>query len=172
MPDPRIIPTMTTNTAPSGVASASSEYTEAYQAWQALDNDTATFWHSTGTGPPWWVQYQFASPCLISAYSVNNSAGNYIQSEFNLQGSKDGSAWTLLDSQTGLSLSYNTTYTYTLAALAHYTYFRLTITNAGTYTALSEFGLYGVEMQLPACYVHSRRNRLDRAGVSTVNSLA
>ena len=43
-----LIPVMTSNTTPSGEASASSQNTS-YYAYMAFDNDTATFWRGNST---------------------------------------------------------------------------------------------------------------------------
>ena len=38
------VPIMTANNAPSGVASADTEYSAVYAAWKAFDKNTATCW--------------------------------------------------------------------------------------------------------------------------------
>ena len=43
-----LIPTMTSNTTPSGVASSSTDYSSSYQAWRAFDG-ASTEWSSLGS---------------------------------------------------------------------------------------------------------------------------
>ncbi len=142
-----LIPTMTGYTAPSGTVSASSEYS-GYPAWQAVDADPAgTGWCSVA-GLPQWIQYQFPSAVVVTAYSMAALSGytNRMPSDFTLQGSNDGSTWTTLDSRTGVSgWSGTTAQTFSAANTTAYTHYRLNITaNGGAgYATLGSFQLIG-----------------------------
>lgn len=91
LPDPNsiaLIPTMTSATTPSGVASASTEYsTGAYPAWKAFDNDNNTYWNSAvGSMSNQWLQYQFPNPVVANRIKIQ--AGSAIS--YTLQGSNNG----------------------------------------------------------------------------------
>jgi F5/8 type C domain len=67
-----IIPTMTSNTSPSGVASTSSVYASGYDAWRAFDkvvnSDTGRWLSAAGTSA--WLQYDFGEPKTIQKYTI------------------------------------------------------------------------------------------------------
>ena len=130
----RLNPIMTSNTAPSGVASASSVGSNA--AWNAFDNTATTSntaWVSNGAAPQW-VQYQFTSSLIIRSYSIlyaSTVSGRPVN--FNLQGSNDGISFTTLDTRTGFAFTngqYNTL-TITNPTTA-YSYYRLNVTATDT----------------------------------------
>ncbi|WP_411348005.1 hypothetical protein [Paenibacillus sp. WLX2291] len=67
-----LIPQMTSNTAPSGVASANEEYSSLYAAYKAFNRSTSqsyedTWEPRTSTG---WLSYQFPEPVAISKYTI------------------------------------------------------------------------------------------------------
>lgn len=144
------IPTMTSNTTPSGRASADSEYSSGgYAAWRAMDNDNSSYlsgWVSNENGSfPHWLEYQFPSGKIITSYSI--TAWNYTNTisptAWSLQGSSNGSSWTTLDTQSGQSLSQNQKKTYAISNSNSYVYYRLYIT-AGSdsrMVAIGEFEL-------------------------------
>lgn len=101
------IPAMTSATAPSGVASASTAG-GGTAAWQAMSRVVADTWQATtNTGT---LQYQFAVGTIVTQYTLQvNSAslgGAFAAKAPNtwtFQGSNDGAAWTTLDTQTGIN---------------------------------------------------------------------
>ena len=145
-----LIPTMTSNTTPSGVASASTAYvtTPAYSAFGIAYftgggvDATTNGWVSDGSALPQWLQYQFTAAQTISQYSITPSAedtapwsNNHFPSRspstWQLQGSNDGSSWTTLDTHTGYaSWVYGTPVKFSLTP-ATYRYFRLYVTANG-----------------------------------------
>ncbi len=72
-----LIPTMTSNTSPSGVCSASSTYDASFPAWKAADkvNSGTDGWGSnavpTEASPQWW-QYEFASATRVVSFGMQN----------------------------------------------------------------------------------------------------
>lgn len=73
------VPTMTSNTTPSGVASASLEGSGDHYAWHAFDKSDSTFWGAGVTTLPQTVYYEFTNSIKLSAfsykaYSYNNAA--------------------------------------------------------------------------------------------------
>lgn len=81
------VPTMTSNTTPSGVASASSELSSNYRAWGAFTDDATKYWAcSSGAGR--WIQYEFASAVTINALYLTTMQQGV--KKFKVQGSNDG----------------------------------------------------------------------------------
>ena len=87
------VPTMTSNTAPSGVCSASAAVA-GYEAYKAFDNNNSTFWHvNTTTFTGNWIQYQFATACKLHLVDISITAIQDGQT-WKLQGSNDGVTFT------------------------------------------------------------------------------
>ena len=123
---------MTSNSAPSGTASASSENTAAQQAWKAFNNTTGDLW-ITGTAGAGWIKYDFGSgvtktPVAITIQASTSPTGAPASGTF--QGSNDGSSWTTLKTLSGLSWSSNEIKTFTFSNTTAYRYFILNITPA------------------------------------------
>jgi hypothetical protein len=142
------IPTMTSNTSPSGRASADSIINPDYDAWKAMDKTNAGYfcWLSgQDNNFPHWLQYQFTSGKTITFYSITSRNYTMVVSPtaWKLQGSNNGSSWTDLDTQTGQSFSQNEKKTYTISNTNSYTYYRLYITAWDTsyYVGIGEFEL-------------------------------
>lgn len=92
-----ITPVMTSNTTPAPyVASASSELvassTSTDYAYRAFDKDLSTmpriFWHSA-LGEEQWLQLDFGSNTIISAFSITAHEANMAPTTFSLSGSYD-----------------------------------------------------------------------------------
>ncbi|HEX3044825.1 MAG TPA: discoidin domain-containing protein [Bacillota bacterium] len=102
-----LVPIMTSNTSPSGIASASSIFdtTSTYDAWRAFDgNDTsATFshWVSGNGSIPAWLSYEFTEPKYIIGYHIlaEYTLSDRTPKEWSFQG-WDGTAWVTLDTRT------------------------------------------------------------------------
>jgi hypothetical protein len=94
-----VIPIMTSDTAPSGVASASSETSNF--AWSAFDNNNATRWSVAFTAPQW-VAYKFNTPVTIRRYAITGDAASATgdPKTWTFEGSNDGGVtWQILDTQ-------------------------------------------------------------------------
>lgn len=65
------------------------------------DNNTSTKFLYFGFNPAGWFQLQFAAPVNIGAYTLTsaNDAPGRDPKSWTLQGSKDGSTWTVLDTR-------------------------------------------------------------------------
>lgn len=105
------IPNMTSNTLPSGTASASTQGSGG-DAYRAFDADPKTYWFPT-TNQSGYLQYDFGSAVVIVGYviyrakegtSTDYSATDYAPGSWEFQGSNDGTNWTTLDAQTGFVL--------------------------------------------------------------------
>lgn len=115
---------MSSNTTPSPlVASAESEYSGSYQAWQCFDGNSATDWVSmttsaSGGAISTWVRIDLGAGngvvptgCKITSSS---NGGRIPPTDFEFQGSNDGSAWTTLVNQSGLSWTTSETKTFSI----------------------------------------------------------
>ena len=85
-----------------GTPTASSDVGGSHTPAIAFDGDLATFWQSTNSGTPWWLQYEFASAITPTEYAV--TVGQSLSDAthpltFALQ-YWDGSAWQAADTQT------------------------------------------------------------------------
>lgn len=145
-----LIPEMTSNTTPSGVASASTEYNSNYYAYKAFDRSTQSLWSSSdGVSADQWIKYDFGSPTQVCAMSfVNRDNSGYAVGEFKLQGSLDDTNW--VDIDTVDSLSVAETEFIPLDAPVRYRYYRWYVvsnvsgsSNAGT--GFIGLQLYGTE---------------------------
>ncbi len=140
-----LIPTMTSNTAPSGVASASSVFDSETYAYKAFDNDHSTTWHSVENGIPAWVKYKFPSKVCVRKAKIKpfvSSVGTYCR-DFVIQGSNDDSNWTNLYSGTNPNGS-NADIVVNFANSNKYQYYRCYMPNSYTrFCALVSLQLYG-----------------------------
>lgn len=138
------IPLMTSNTSPSGIASASSVSGSNF-AYLAFDQNFGTSWFSL-TSNAAWLQYQFPVAKTIRRYAFRTAASsaNRNPRTWTFEGSNDGTTWTVLDTQTNLTLSLTTWYQYPIASPASYLYYRLNITAvniAGSGPELAELNM-------------------------------
>jgi len=125
-----VTPKMTSNTEPSGVASASKEYAAAYFAFDntiGINNK----WF-TASEAPGWLQYQFPTSKVIARYTLqdNNESGYQDRNpkDWTFKGSNNGSDWTTLDTQSGITFTQNEKKTFSFSNLTPYTYYRIEIT--------------------------------------------
>jgi hypothetical protein len=144
------IPTMTSNTAPSGTASASSSLSSTYYPWKALDDDADTWWSTTSAGAATcWLMYDWSAynTKIVTSYTITarNGAGNQdgAPKTFKLQG-YNGSTYTDLSTpadQTAWGDGEKRIFSF--ANTTPYRGYRLYITahNGGTYTEIAEFEL-------------------------------
>ncbi|CTQ53104.1 hypothetical protein LP7551_01625 [Roseibium album] len=94
------VPDMTSNTAPSGTVTASNGSSSAWQVFNRSEGKTVLSASAEG-----WVQYQFTSAKIIDAYMLqapnDNSQNDDMPWQWNLEGSNNGTDWTILDTQDG-----------------------------------------------------------------------
>ncbi|OXS26404.1 MAG: hypothetical protein BI182_08395 [Acetobacterium sp. MES1] len=128
------IPIMTSNTLPSGVASASSDAGTNVQAYKAFDNDPNSYWQSSGNGPAW-LQYSFTTPITPTMYEIQvNTSGNYFPSFWTLLGSDDAVSWTVLDVQNKELWGASQKLAFNINCSKSYKYFRLNMPNNSSYS--------------------------------------
>jgi hypothetical protein len=141
------VPTMTSNTTPEGVASASSIYSSSYGAFKAFDKNTGTYWQAGGDAPQW-IQYQFVSPVFVHTITLTgySSSGNgYNPNSITIQASNDGSTFT--DIQTFNQEFTSTATTLYIAKQGYYRYWRVrvnsTVGDSGYQPVIKELNFKG-----------------------------
>lgn len=139
--DSGLVPTMTSDTTPSGIVSASSTLSSSsYPPWRAFDKNNGTFWASSTSGPPQWLEYEFPSPTIVNSYvllATNTDAP--VTWEFQAW---DGTSWVVLQSiinapKVGIATTYNFTNT---TAYSRYRMYMLAPFSQG-YMAINELTL-------------------------------
>ncbi|MGG1156232.1 discoidin domain-containing protein [Brevibacillus formosus] len=95
-----IIPVMTGDATPSGVASASSGTTN--HPWYAFNGDTTNYWYSTGIPTitsPEWIAYEFPEPKIVKRYDILSytSGDGGRPRDWTFEGTNDGVNWDVLD---------------------------------------------------------------------------
>ncbi len=135
-----LIPTMTSNTTPSGVASSGGDINSNWQPWTAFDAIYGTFqtWYSSGI--PAWIAYDWGAGNgkVITKYVITGSADgneNAARGAYSWQFQGwDGAAWVTLHSVTasvpltsGLQVR-----THTFANASNYEKYRLYVTASGS----------------------------------------
>ena len=119
-----LVPTMTSNTTPSGEASASA-YNTNREAYHAFDGNSSNYWGST-TSSNQWVQYDFGTAKIVTSVSIKALYATQIRlKNFKIQGSNDGSTFT--DIYTGVypNDTSEPLETYTFTNSTAYRYWRL-----------------------------------------------
>ncbi|MDH6671982.1 hypothetical protein M2277_002644 [Paenibacillus sp. LBL] len=146
------IPAMTSNTAPNGLAFASSQFSDSYAAWYAFNKKDDYEGWAMRTGSTSYLGYGFTIPKTIIKYAVRSGTLlTELPKSWTLSGSNDSTngadgTWNLLDSQTGQT--WTTNYTdkdYTVKTPGSYKFFRINITenNGNTaYIGINELKLY------------------------------
>jgi len=148
------VPKMTSNTTPSGVASAISEYpTPTRYAWYAFNGTIATnpdyIWYPNSQATSdIWIQYKFTSAVCITAFKIKigTPSNPNTTSSFKLQGSNDGTTFTDITSVYTTTSSDELVYSFENSN--SYQYYRLYFTDShisgGQYNgAVNELQFYG-----------------------------
>lgn len=119
------VPIMTSDTTPSGVASASSS-TPPYEPYRAFDGDDSTAVSPATVVSVGWVQYQFVNPVCINKVAIMAGTGARVR-QFDILMSNDGSTWENLLSDT--NPNDEIWHYYKAINNKYYLYFRLNIKN-------------------------------------------
>ena len=126
------IPTMTTNSAPSGTASSTST-SSGYEAYKAFDKNAGTYsWNiNVGLTPPWDTKYAFANSThlykVIATVKSPHSDTNPFT--YSIQHSNNNTDWTTLATYTAESFTGAEAKTKTLTVLAPlFKYVRVNVT--------------------------------------------
>lgn len=149
-----LIPTMTSNDAPLGHATASSIWASRHQPFNLFNGikDDAYGWASSQTQPFGWIAYEFDSPTVINQFAlwprsdINQDAyKNETPKDFTFD-AWDGENWVILHSETNISdWEANVEKVFSLSNEKSYTKYRLNIINnngLSGFTALGEMEMY------------------------------
>ncbi|MGR6760458.1 discoidin domain-containing protein [Paenibacillus sp. T2-29] len=147
-----LIPTMTSNTAPSGIASASTEYGDRWKAWNAFDHLVDDYgWVAASGNTTGWLCYKFPSSLRITRYTITMRSGSHAESPntWTFEGSSDGAAWSVLDTRSNISFSTNLSQSFDFTNGAPYPYYRINITknNGGGLLRISEMEMYAKQYE-------------------------
>lgn len=140
-----LVPKMTSNTTPSGVASANYNNANAYLAF---DGDASTSWDSNNSTLPKLLTYQFSTPQRIVSYGLQGRAAG-IPYGWIFQGSNDGTNWVNLDQRSGQNPSALTVYSFSNSE--YFNIYRLYITAAQGSPRVISLGMYGIK-ETPTFY--------------------
>ena len=148
------VPTMTSDTTPSGVASGDSHTLSSYPAYKAFNGTNTDYldcWY-TQNSTSGWLQYQFSSAVAIAKIWMKNRAGtvgSYSPQTFKLQGSNNGTSWADLGSYVNNNDDAGAETSYIVDSYGtKYTYYRLNISLFHTFSgynngAIGQLQLYG-----------------------------
>lgn len=129
------IPIMTSNTAPSGIASASSEYsttdnTSGTHAYRAMNRNTTTYFATKDTTSGW-LAYDFSSSIMIGLYKLTPGPSAVITGmpkSWTFEGSNDGANWVVLDTRSNITAwTVNIANEYRVAIPAMYKKYRINV---------------------------------------------
>jgi hypothetical protein len=126
---------MTSNNTPSGIVTASS--TNLNLPWFAFDGTTGTRWQSSTLNTAW-LKYQFPTPKIIRRYAVvcvgsglGGGTGSNIRT-WTFEGSNDDVNWTILNTQTNITMTDNVYLDTTFANSTGFTFYRINISAVQT----------------------------------------
>lgn len=141
---PNLIPTMTSNTSPSGVASASGVYgvKEPYRAFNKTNEDPSLTW--TVGSPTGWIAYEFPVETVISGYSIKVVLTGEAPKTWTYE-AWDGVNWVELDRRSNITnWVSNTKKTFYTSNTKAYVKYRINI-SAGTspsYISVDELEMF------------------------------
>jgi len=108
------------NKAASATITAKNYWSTYYLPQNVADGATGNGWLSNAYSFPNWIQFEFAQPELIDSYAIatgTSFSGDYPTS-WTLEGSNDGTNWTVVHTVSSGALAYNTTSTFTILNVA------------------------------------------------------
>ena len=145
------VPTMTSDTAPSGTVIGTTAYSTRYR-WCAFDGNASSFFTHQGTSVPVYIGYGFTAKKLIKCVKVLfgvQGTATVSSTTLKVQGSDDNSTWTDLTQSESYteSASYNYSKIVLYSNSTKYQYYRLNISaqtasvsNLGLVTELQFYG--------------------------------
>lgn len=154
-----LIPPMTSNTTPIGVASASSLYNSTnYNEWKAFDDDITSRWISIKHDGAQYIQYEFNNPTVVNSIKIGNSSSgdeaSFVKS-FDLLGSNDGTQYDLIYSGEHDKNDKGIIYYHAFDNSVAYKYYRvLCKTSFGSYDQIAAIQLYGTPDYESRTYIY------------------
>ncbi|PKN90510.1 MAG: hypothetical protein CVU44_23675, partial [Chloroflexi bacterium HGW-Chloroflexi-6] len=139
------VPQMTAATTDGVTVTDSGNLGIGYEGWRAFDNNSDTRWGVAATSGV--LTVTLATAKIIAGYSIRARNDSYLidsPEAWAFEGSSNGTDWTVLDTQTGVtSWSMNERKAFAISSPAAYLYYRLNISSnqSGTDTSVSEVEL-------------------------------
>jgi len=157
-----LVPIMTSDTTPSGVASASSVLTTGYEAYLAFDDNVSTAWHGV-VGVPQWIEYQFPTAVNVKLVTLKTSTAVKGPKTSKIQ-YYDGSDWVDYSNDASFAdcTTANTLYGKAYSTNINATRFRLYVTESNythegnQYVTFAELQFYGATGSRE--YIHGTYN--------------
>lgn len=144
-----LIPALTSDTTPSGIANSSGVY-GGYAAWRAFDHTNQPWITPSSIGT---IDYQFPEPHVFTQYAVTSRIDENTPKSWIFEGSNDGVTWIPLDTQTGITDWYTLRVrkVFSIENTIAYTYGRLHITASctGSYTGITELEMMETIVEIP-----------------------
>ena len=143
------IPVMTSDTAPSGIASATNTSGVDFASWKAFDGSNATLWNSLNATFPLTLAYEFSGNKAIGAYSLHATIATEAPKDWIFQGSNDNINWVDLDVRNGVTLTINVDNKFEFGYKGYFKKYRLYITanGGGAKVRVNSFNMF--ESSLP-----------------------
>ena len=141
------VPVMTSNTTPSGVASANVSYDSYYSAYKAFDGNDNSTWFSTDTSSAAWVKYEFpqATKCYYARIKPSLMSDNSCMVKaYVLQGSNDDFTSDIQQLYTETLPNQNQDVYRVLNNINAYKYYRIYITSSYS-SSTNRKGLYTLQ---------------------------
>lgn len=136
---------MTANVMPFATASASSIFSESYNAYMAFNNRRdAEGWKTVSGTLTGWLAYEFNDATLVNSYEMRGQTSSYsseMARDWKLEGSNDSTTWILLDQQSNQTFAAYESKKYSFENRIAYKKYRITVTrNNGnsSYTGIEE----------------------------------
>ena len=137
------IPAMTSASAPSGAASASSEYA-GYPAYKAFDQSGSHWDTSSANMTNQWLRYSFPTPRFVHTIELTpGSEGG--PTKWRLEYSDDGSTWVPVLSVPSYTPVHNVKTTHDVIAAGKHTHWRIFAETATSYCSVNEMQLLGFQ---------------------------
>jgi hypothetical protein len=160
-----IIPKMTSNTTLYGIASATSEYGGAWNAYAAFDDNTASYWGTQTGVTSAKISYQFTSAKKIVMYTISPADAQHAPKNWTYEGSNNGIDWDILDIRTN-EIEWTSSRVYKIQNDMSYSYYRINIAS----TNGSDIGIQELTMhELFVDDSHVTTMRLLTGGMSSTD---
>ena len=136
------VPTMTSDTTPSGQVISANIYTS-NPAYYAFDGNANTCGAPTAVGSPFYIGYKFTSPVCVNKVLINCRAGYTKTVTYYIQASNDNSTWTSFSNDLNMTAG-NTNYNYIVENTTKYQYYRIYTANLqGSTQGFNTIQFYG-----------------------------
>ncbi|WP_110932420.1 hypothetical protein [Paenibacillus bouchesdurhonensis] len=126
--DTTAIPAMSSNTTPSGIASAGSylNNNQAYAAFRAFDQSSSLLWSSYGKATEW-IAYEFPNKKTVVKYSIKVSAPTAAPKSWLFEATNNSVDWVVLDTQSNITWNQGERKEFSIFNTINYIKYRINI---------------------------------------------